>query len=146
MAAWPARRHWVGNTPENLSVSDCGNMFNVSLSNLLNIWCWKHADSDYGSCQCGTILSNGKLTRHRLLTGPGPIFVRWVDWMATWVGGGLTRHRASGQGGELTGFRSWLRGQCRAPWKGWRGADNGIAKWRWPNWKILTKWPFWLCF
>ena len=45
-ATGPARGRWagsMGSIPENLPVSDSGNMFNISLSSLLNILCLKHA-------------------------------------------------------------------------------------------------------
>ena len=38
-ATGPVRGRWAGSTPENLPVSDSGNMFNISQSSLLNQRC-----------------------------------------------------------------------------------------------------------
>ena len=63
-AARHSHGHWAGNTQEKCSVSDSRNMFHISKSNLLNIWCWKH--TDYGSLfkKKKSVIFNAKIESH----------------------------------------------------------------------------------
>ena len=64
-ATGPARGRWAGSTPENLPVSDSENIFNISKSSLLSIWCWKHADYGFLFKKNSFVYTSGHCHRWR---------------------------------------------------------------------------------